>query len=339
MIRFLTSFDERAFDKLFNEKKGRIHAIEQRMLRVTTLEFQKGMTEKVNRLETGFRMIFDRQKDSVLGQRDLLLELGANIQKLLEQHTGQPALHLAEREDRFAANSTSEFLSNESSQSTESTRSSSVDSVTRSGNYVSVEMKHSQTSIAIVPSVCHRREAILDILKPLRTKYARHVQALLDMTYRASQLMIDFQVQKRLVSWNKESNSNTLWIQGPYDVSSPSQNTLTAVCMVALSRQSDIPCISHFCNINPPAHSPNSRSSHQGALMDMVKSLVIQMAFLIPATFVTTIDFSSQRLEKLRQDALSIDDALNLLRDLRSLAPPYLHCVIDGAQDLEDRDD
>lgn len=80
IIRFLTSFDDRAFDKLFNEKKGRIRAIEQRMVRVTTLEFQKGVTEKVNKLEISFQNIFDRQKNPALDQRDLLLEVGTNIQ-------------------------------------------------------------------------------------------------------------------------------------------------------------------------------------------------------------------------------------------------------------------
>lgn len=91
--------------------------------------------------------------------------------------------------------------------------------------------------------------------------------------------------------------------------------------------------------MNPPAHSPNSRLSLQEALMDMVKSLTIQLAFLILGSFVTRVDFSSKRLGKLQQDALSVDDALNLLHGLRSLAPPYLHCVVDGVQDLEDRDD
>ncbi|KAI4167237.1 MAG: hypothetical protein LQ343_007373 [Gyalolechia ehrenbergii] len=48
---------------------------------------------------------------------------------------------------------------------------------------------------------------------------------------------------------------------------------------------------------------------------------------------------SWKRFEKLQHDSGSLDDAVELLRDLRSLVPPYLHCIVSGFEGLEDRDD
>lgn len=71
----------------------------------------------------------------------------------------------------------------------------------------------------------------------------------------------------------------------------------------------------------------------------MAKSLTIQLVCLLPATILSTLDLSSDRFEKLQHDSGSLDDAVELLRDLRSLVPPYLHCIVSGFEGLEDRDD
>ena len=151
--------------------------------------------------------------------------------------------------------------------------------------------------------------------------------------------MIDLQVRNHLVSLNKDAVSQKLWIQGAHDVSYPSQNTFFAVCSVALSCQSEILCIFYFCNLAHYKRSERIPSFSQAALTDLVNSLIVQLAFLIPERYKTSLDLSSVRFGRLRQDVLSLDDALNLLRDLHSLVPAYLHCVVSGLQDLEDRDD
>lgn len=71
----------------------------------------------------------------------------------------------------------------------------------------------------------------------------------------------------------------------------------------------------------------------------MVKSLAVQLVFLLPQLFMSTRDFALNRFERLQHNILDIDDILDLLQDLWSLVPPYLHCVISGVQHLEDRED
>jgi len=186
-------------------------------------------------------------------------------------------------------------------------------------------------------STFYRREDVLANLKSLAYQVQRDMQTLVDMTSRASQLTIHAQVHGRLLRWTKEPRRDRLWIQGPHGVSSPSQNTLTAVSLVALSRQTEIPCLWYFCSLkNGPPAAP---FSYPGALMDMLRSLITQLALLLPDQFSSLSDLSSTRLSRLERDDVTVEDALDLLRDLRMLAPSYLHCIIDSVQILENRND
>ncbi|KAI4145955.1 MAG: hypothetical protein LQ341_002229 [Variospora aurantia] len=334
------SFDERAFDKLFSEKKGRIRAIEQRMLRLTTLDFQIGVNEKVNKLEEGFQKIFECQEGSATDQRRLLLQLGTSIQRLLDERAGQRTLQITEVEHALASGSgIPSTLQAKYPQECELIISSTVDTLNRSNDGTSDGAYHPEFIEIVVSEYSYRRNAILDAIPLLKIACTHEIQALLDMTTQASQLMIDVEVQRRLLQWNRDPGFNNLWIQGPHEVSNPSQNTLAAVCLVALSRQNDIPCVFFFCALTPVDWGDNGQSSTERALMDLVKSLAIQLIFLLPETFVSMRNLSLNRFERLQDGLLGIEGTLDLLQDLRSLVPPYLHCVISGIEHLEDRGD
>lgn len=122
---------------------------------------------------------------------------------------GQPAFHSVVREDPLALHNTSRLtLSTDTLQSRELAKSSSADPVTRSKKDILIGIKnYSAKNNATVPDVRYRHDTIVDILKPLRTEYAGRVQALLDMRHRASQIMIDLQVQKRLSFLEQGINS------------------------------------------------------------------------------------------------------------------------------------
>ncbi|KAL8988504.1 MAG: hypothetical protein Q9177_002433 [Variospora cf. flavescens] len=304
--RFLTSFDERAFDKLFSEKKGRIRAIEQRMLRLTTLDFQIGVNEKVNKLEEGFQKFFECQEGSATDQRRLLLELGTSIQQLLDERAGQRTLQITEVEHALASGSgIPSTIQPKHPQECELIISSTVDTLNRSNDGTSDGAYHPEFKEIVVSESSYRRNAILDAIPLLKIACTHEIQALLDMTTQASQLMIDAEVQRQLLQWNKNPSFNNLWIQGPHEVSNPSQNTLAALCLIALSRQNDIPCL----------------------------------IFLLPETFVSMRNLSLNRFERLQDGLLGIEGTLDLLQDSRSLVPPYLYCVISGIEHLEDRGD
>ena len=336
--RFLTSFDERAFDKLFGEKRGRIRSIEQKIVRLTDLEFRKGMTEKVNKMEAGFQSILHSQESANLYQKDLLLTLGTDIQRLLSRRVGEQRFRIVESKDILATNVGSESVL--SIESPPSSRSSAISFAAQ--EHPQAAAPGSDKSMDNHPSpnpCCYSRHSILDLLKRFADKFGHNVQSLVNLTSQASQVMIDPQVQSRILSWNKDKNSSNLWIQGPHDVSNLSQNTLTAVCLVALSRQNDIPCIFYFCNLNTNETGTSASPIHREVLKDMVESLIVQLALFLPERIVTEVDLSSKRFESLQSDTFSIKDAIQQLCDLRSLVPQYLHWIISGVQHLEDRDD
>ncbi|KAI5927727.1 hypothetical protein F4810DRAFT_706471 [Camillea tinctor] len=74
-------------------------------------------------------------------------------------------------------------------------------------------------------------------------------------------------------------------------------------------------------------------------LIDLIQSFIVQHLLILPETTIATVDLSLERFEKLLDPELEFDDALQLLHDIRTLAPPYLHYIIEGAQGLEDRSD
>lgn len=312
------------------------------MLRQSNLEFQKGMTqmsEKVKNMEAGFQTIMSNQVNAVTDQRDLLLTLGLNVQRLLQQRAEQTALESNLEKlsltEGFASNPTLSVKG----LVVDPDASSSPNLAAQGTKNEDILLRHGDEEIAPLTSQRFHRDAILNALKPIVDKFSEHIQSIVDVTSQASQIMISSPVQARLISWTKDTDSNALWIQGPHDVSNVSQNALTAVCLVALSRQNDIPCITYFCTLDAMESTIASELSYKKLLKDMIQSLIVQLVILMPERVITSVDLSSERFEKLQKDFFSIHETLQLLRDLRSLAPSYLHCIIDSAQILENRED
>ncbi|KAL8697713.1 MAG: hypothetical protein Q9201_006974 [Fulgogasparrea decipioides] len=325
--RFLTSFDERAFDKLFTERKGRIRAIEQRMFRFTNLEFQKGVTDRMSRLEAGLQMMFDSQTCSELDQRNLLLELGANMQQLFDQQTRQQCYALEA--------APAPTLSTENLVHTRVSESQSpvIDGLDYDNHFE--KLHRHEKAPDILRNTDHHRSTFLKALEALSAKFGEELESILAVIARVSHIKTDSQVRNRLENWNQDPHPKSLWIQGPYDVPKPSQNTLTAVCLVALSRKSDIPCVFYFCTLE----ASHQRMSRRETLMAIAKSLILQMVLLLPHEFTTDVDIPFEHLDRLVKDTINFAEAMNLLFELRKVASPYLHVVLDGLEVLEDRSD
>ena len=171
------------------------------------------------------------------------------------------------------------------------------------------------------------QKEILGLLKPLADRFGQNIKRVIDITSQASHVMTHTEIKDHITAWIKAFTDRRLWIQGPHDVSNPSQNTLTAACLVALSNKNDIPCISHFCNLCLGESPESAVSTLRQELMDMLKSLIVQMVLIMPGIVDTQLDLSPARFKTLELEAFSVDDALQLLSDLRSVGPPYLHCT------------
>ncbi|KAI0536018.1 hypothetical protein GGR58DRAFT_476733 [Xylaria digitata] len=183
------------------------------------------------------------------------------------------------------------------------------------------------------------KQEILDLLSPITTKYAHHIQHIVNAVTQASHTQITEPVRRRIEVWATNQRSDKLWIQGPYERTHPSHTTFTAMCLVALANNSNIPCLSYFCSLGVHDTAEGLYPTSQDTLTDMVKSFVVQILLLLPDDMEATPSLSRSRFEKLLNDPLDIEESMLLFRDLRALTPPYIHCVIDAAQELEDRGD
>ncbi|KAK7994454.1 hypothetical protein PG991_016042 [Apiospora marii] len=177
---------------------------------------------------------------------------------------------------------------------------------------------------------------ILKLLEPVAIQHNNTIQDLVGLTTAALKTTVDTQIKRRLKTWTSSRTSNRIWIQGPHNVSHPSQNTLTAACLVGLANNAKIPCISFFGSLQSRG-SHGAYPSPPDLLLDMVKSLIIQLLLLQdPGDY---LDAQLEDFGKLLVNPVDLSEALGLLHELRGLVPQHLLCVIESVQELEDRGD
>ncbi|KAI1325754.1 hypothetical protein F5Y16DRAFT_401084 [Xylariaceae sp. FL0255] len=183
------------------------------------------------------------------------------------------------------------------------------------------------------------KQDILNLLKPITEKYARGIQLIADTVAQASQAQIPEAVRRCLEAWTMSTQSERLWIQGVYETTHPSNATFTAVSLVALANNNKIPCLSYFCSLGVHGTLTAQSLTCQDMLTDMIKSLIVQVLLLLPDDLEMTPTLAPLRFETLLESQVDIEKAMLLFRDLRVFLPPYIHCVIDAAQEVEDRSD
>ncbi|ETI28431.1 hypothetical protein G647_00880 [Cladophialophora carrionii CBS 160.54] len=303
--RFVNSFNKNSFDRLLSSKRAQMDAIAARLDREANLETQR----RIRTMCDDQRKLTQYNKDHMAELKALALDLGSKSQRFLEgldlrpiahvgvQQLSQPVTHVLAIEDVPDTGSDAEDLP---------------------------------------PTDSHTQE---DLKKAIAT--CKNVAKLQDdelggILYDTSRVLVDAGVANRLQSWTKSDEADRLWIQGPRDTTRPSQNTLTAISLVALAKRHKIPLISYFCTIADDRHGAALLTD---SLADMVSSLILQMVALLPSQFTTGLDLSPVRLGLVDKERGSISEKLDLLRDLRSLLPELVFCIIDGLQVLEDRSD
>ena len=144
----------------------------------------------------------------------------------------------------------------------------------------------------------------------------------LTMVAQAQNLNVDIAIFDRIQRWNTASGSRMLWIQGPFQASTPSRYTLLSTTVLATAQRASIPTISYFCKMGTD-------------MVNMVYSLILQLVELIPYDFRSDLDFTSTRFDVLDRTMGSVVDAIWLLKDLLSVGPYMLFIIIDGLQVLE----
>ncbi|CAJ2509403.1 Uu.00g144290.m01.CDS01 [Anthostomella pinea] len=341
--RFIKSFDENAFQNIFSEKRNRIKAIEQRMKKHAELEFQRStreqlritnaLQEEIKQRQTHMELRFQAMMQDQPSQQQLIMKLGTDLYRLLlSQGVAIPPHEiLHERPQLTSSVATLCLPAPVAPEWKEASMNSSSPKPNEERGNVAPSYKEDRGGFD--------RQITLALLAPITAKYNQDIQNIVAITSRASNITIDHHVKRRIDAWTTSQQSDSIWLQGPHEISHPSQNTLTAVCLVALSNNSDIPCLSYFCSLEVHASGHPRIPSCRDMLLDLVKSFIVQLLLLLPEQVGDTTSLSPERFAKLVDPGVELDDALSLLHDLRAHAPPYLHCVIEAAQEVEDRSD
>ncbi|KAJ5452461.1 hypothetical protein N7445_000644 [Penicillium cf. griseofulvum] len=325
--RFLTSFDESAFNELFTSKKNRMLAIQHRMNSHINLDFQSRTTRSLEMMIQQQNMLYQHQErlnqvlpnqlDQLCKQRFLV---GESLERLLDQQQyfrlvlPQPSLIT-----RIHENTAGEILT-----------------PTSISDDPETEVPKSEGSpVSKTPYQFSRTEIQAEIVR-FTDQWKSQINHLIQVTNRAPLLQIDREVHNRLVTWLRASSSTNLWIHGPHDVPQPSQNSMTAVSLAALARNNNIPCIIYFCSF-AERHEPGiSKALDLGSFLAYI---ITQLVQLIPDDGYTEAYLPPARFAALAQGTLSVPEALQLILDIRSLGPRVVYGFIDNIQVLEDQSD
>ncbi|KAG5810549.1 hypothetical protein H9Q74_004946 [Fusarium xylarioides] len=312
--RFLTSFDDGAFKRLFTAKKERMLVIERRMERHVNLDFRHRTTESLEVLIQSQRELLYHLPNQLNEQR---LFLGESLQQLLEQ---QQIFVLDRPQPALVTNMI------------EATAEGRSDAVV--GDEIGPPSPESDSLPSQPAHYRYNRTEIQAELANFTTQWKKQVEYLTEAAKQASLLQIDRQVHHRLQTWLRDLSPTNFWIQGPYDVSRPSQNSMTAVSLTALARTHNIPFVAYFCTFAAHDVLGMPKKADLGAFL---ASVVTQLVQLIPERGYSRADLSPARFAALAQGALKVGETLQLVRDVRELGPRLVHVFIDNLQVLEDR--
>ncbi|SCV47898.1 uncharacterized protein FFB14_10082 [Fusarium fujikuroi] len=314
--RFLTSFDDGAFSRLFTSKKERMLVIERRMERHVNLDFRHRTTESLEMVIQSQKELLFRLPNQLNEQR---LFLGESLQQLLEQQK----IFILDRPQPTLITKMIEGI-------VEGRSDVAVDDQIR---------PHTPELEAPLGSQAHYRYNRAEIQAELAiftTQWRDQVEHLTEASKQASLLQLDRQVHHRLQTWLRDLSTTNFWIQGPYDVSRPSQNSMTAASLTALAWTHNIPFVAYFCTFTDhDAFGMPTRAS----LEAFMASIIMQLVQLIPERGYSRADLCPARFADFAKGALDVGETLQLIRDVRELGPRLVHIFIDNLQVLEDRSD
>ncbi|KGO51324.1 hypothetical protein PEX2_008910 [Penicillium expansum] len=325
--RFLTSFDESAFNELFTSKKNRILAIQSRMNSHISLDFHHRTTRSLEMMIQQQNMLYQNQERLSQILPDQLNQLckqrllvGESLERLLDQ----------QQYFRLEQPRPSSITSVQEDTAGEILPSASTN------NDLELEAPKSEVSPVSQTHYQFTRKEIQAEIKRFTDQWKSQVDHLIQVTKQAPLLQVNREVHNRLVTWLRASSSTNFWIQGPHDVPQPSQNSMTAVSLAALARNNNIPCIIYFCSFTECHEPGDSKALDLGSFL---ASIITQLVQLIPDYGYTEADLSIARFAALARGMLSVPEVLQLILDIRVLGPRVVYGFIDNIQVLEDQSD
>ncbi|KAI1477679.1 hypothetical protein F4774DRAFT_427095 [Daldinia eschscholtzii] len=184
-----------------------------------------------------------------------------------------------------------------------------------------------------------------DMLRPLYRILGRHLADKTDIETASSIVVLTDAIEAHMLervgnwdNWDGSGEEDCIWIETPHMPIGYSQNTLVAMHIVSLSANNNIPCLFYFNSLTTrPNEGP--QLTRWALMMDMLRSIVVQLLLILPREIYTDIDLSTSRFEKLAETSASLHDSLALLRDVRAHVGDKLYCVIEGVQKIDEPND
>ncbi|KAI1034254.1 hypothetical protein LB503_012552 [Fusarium chuoi] len=201
--RFLTSFDDGAFNRLFTSKKERMLVIERRMERHVNLDFRHRTTESLEMVIQSQKELLYRLPSQLNEQR---LFLGESLQQLLEQQQ----IFILDRPQPTLVTSMIEGT-------VEGRSDVAID------DQIRPQTPELEAPLGSQAHYRYNRAEIQAELAIFTTQWKDQVEHLTEAAKQTSLIQLDRQVHRRLQTWLRDLSTTNFWIQGPYDVSRPSQ--------------------------------------------------------------------------------------------------------------------
>ncbi|ROW06828.1 hypothetical protein VMCG_04097 [Cytospora schulzeri] len=141
----------------------------------------------------------------------------------------------------------------------------------------------------------------------------------------------------RLSEWAQGLNGPILWLDGPAIEVDDTENPLTSLAakFIDLVGANNLRVISYFCEIPRTANVHVTREMK--GTVSLLYALLRQMVELLLPRLETSVDLSEERFLSLDGSLDTWSEALAMFRDLMSLAPGTVYCVIDGFHWLDDK--
>lgn len=295
VARFLRSFDSSFFDEEIQQKQTKIRDLEHRLERQGSLSMKSSVREAPSKDDIAKMMSVSQanfQMQLSIKAEQLKRELGLTVKNALQEEFLNTLW--AQRDELLLGANSPLARSREASPMPDPPR--------EADNFYRKKQ---------IELTAHR------LLQ--RNTQQEHVQT---MVAQAEDLSVHIGIFDRIQQWNAAKTSQCLWIQGPFQASTPSHFTLLNTYVLATAERASIPTISYFCE--PGAD-----------MVKMVYSLILQLVALIPDDFRSDLDFTSARFDALAGTTDSLSDAIHLFKDLLSVGPYLLFILIDGLQVLD----
>ena len=155
----------------------------------------------------------------------------------------------------------------------------------------------------------------------------KHIELLIRRSY---DLKVNSEVFQLIQQWLQQPLSKTLWICGPSQVPKPSRNTIISASIIEKARKAKAPIIAYFYVRSNKANTEDPKM----ILVEMAYSLISQLLNTMQHIFVDDSGLVAIRLSKMDGSLSSLLEALVLLKDLLSMGPELLFCIVDGLENF-----